>query len=756
MSDLRTAFRSLRAAPLVSLIAILSLALGIGANTAIFSIVDALLLRSLPVEESERLVVMREGEGRSSWTNPMWEQIRDRKGLLEGTFAAGGQRFNAAPSGEVDLIDGLFASGAYFEVLRVRPVLGRTFTTDDDRRGGGPDGPVAVISHVLWQSRFGGAPDVIGRTLTLDRVAFTIIGVTPRGFFGHNVGRRADVFVPLGTEPLVRGEESALDQRSYWWMTVMGRLKPGQSAEQATAALRATQPSIREATIPPRYRPQDAARYLTGPLGFYAAGAGTSSLRQQYQRPLLALTAVVAFTLLIACGNIANLMLARTSARRHEFAVRTALGASRWRLARQLLGENVLLSGIGAALGILVAMWGSRLIIAQISSGDSVVYLDIGLDWRMLGFTALIAITTTILFGVAPTLLATRVPPMDAMKEQGRGTSSTRAAGFAGSLVLAQVSLSLLLLVAAGLFVRTFVGLADVALGFVTERALVVNVNAQRAAVTPADRYALFERVRAAALAVPGVTHAAIAVITPSSGMQWNNDLEFPERPDLPEDQRIVNFNYLSPGWFETMGTRLIAGRDFDTRDRLGGTRVVIVNRKFAEKYFGGASPMGKQVRTVARPDEPSVALEIIGLVGDAVYEGPREPLTPTMYWAMAQEKEATSRVSLTVRTTTSTPAALNRSLTAAITGVHSDLSVSFRPLEDYLDAALAQERLIAMLSGFFGGLSLLLSALGLYGITAYAVIRRRAELGIRMALGASPAGVVRLVMSRTGALVLG
>ncbi|MEQ1692147.1 MAG: FtsX-like permease family protein, partial [Gemmatimonas sp.] len=344
----------------------------------------------------------------------------------------------------------------------------------------------------------------------------------------------------------------------------------------------------------------------------------------------------------------------------------------------------------------------------------------------------------------------------DAMKEQGRGTSSTRAAGFAGSLVLAQVSLSLLLLVAAGLFVRTFVGLADVALGFVTERALVVNVNAQRAAVTPADRYALFERVRDAALAVPGVTHAAIAVITPSSGMQWNNDLEFPDRPDLPEEQRLVNFNYLSPGWFETMGTRLIAGRDFDTRDRLGGTRVVIVNRKFAEKYFGGASPMGKQVRTVARPDEPSVPLEIIGLVGDAVYEGPREPLTPTMYWAMAQEKEATSSVSLTVRTTTSTPAALNRSLTAAITGVHSDLSVSFRPLEDYLDAALAKERLIAMLSGFFGGLSLLLSALGLYGITAYAVIRRRAELGIRMALGASPAGVVRLVMSRTGALVMG
>jgi predicted permease len=323
-------------------------------------------------------------------------------------------------------------------------------------------------------------------------------------------------------------------------------------------------------------------------------------------------------------------------------------------------------------------------------------------------------------------------------------------------LVLAQVSLSLLLLVAAGLFVRTFTSLADVPLGFVPERAMVVDLNAQRTDVAPADRYALYERVREAALAVPGVSQAAISVITPTSGSTWNGDLEFPDRPGLSEEERIVNFNYQSPGWFATLGTHIVNGRDFAASDRAGGTRVALVNRKFADKYFAGSNPIGKIVHTPSRPSEPGLTIEIIGLVDDAVYGNPREPLSPTMHFAMAQEKEPPSSVILTVRSTTSKPIALTRSLTAAITGVHSDLAVSFRPLEDFLDASLAQERLIAMLSGFFGGLSLLLSALGLYGITAYAVIRRRNELGIRMALGASPARVVRLVMSRTGALVAG
>ena len=757
MTELRSAFRALRATPLVSLVAILSLALGIGANTAIFSIVDALMLRSLPVEHASRLVVLREGESRASWTNPIWEAVRSRPQLFDGAFAVGRARFNAARGGEVDPIDGLFASAHYFDVLGVTPAMGRTFTETDDRRGGGPDGPVAVISHALWQDRFGGAPDVVGRAITLDRVAFTIIGVTPAGFFGHEVGRAFDVVVPIGTEPLVRGAESSLDRRSTWWMSIFARLRPDQSAEQATAAFRAVQPLVREETLPQDYRPQDAARYLTGEMGLFPATAGTSSLRARYQRPLMALTAVVAFTLLIACGNIANLMLARASARRHEFAVRTALGAPRWRLARQLLGENLLLSVLGAALGVLLAIWGSRLIVAQLATSTNRVFLDIGVDWRMLGFTALIAILTTILFGVAPSLAAARVPPMEAMKEQSSGRGgSARGAGLAGSLVLVQVALSLLLLVAAGLFMRTFASLTKVDLGFVPEKVLVVGVGAQRTGVAPASRGALYERMLDAVRAVPQVTNAALSVITPVSGSQWNSIIEFPGRPEMAEEDRIVNLNFLSPGWFTTMGTPLVAGRDFDSRDRVGGANVVIVNRKFAEKYFAGENPIGRTIIDPGFGGDPSRPAEIVGLAGDAVYINLRESLTPTLYWALGQEDEPGSSVILTLRTTADEPRALTRSVTAAIAAVHPDLALSFRPLGEYIDASLAQERLIAMLSGFFGVLALLLAALGLYGITAYGVSRRRVELGIRMALGASPPSVVRLVMSRTGLLVLG
>jgi len=755
MLGLRNAFRSLRSTPLVTAVALLSLALGVGANTAIFSIVDALLLRSLPVEHAERLTVMRSGENRRSWTNPLWEQVRDRPELFDGALAAGSARFDAASGGEVDPIDGAFVSGRYFEVLGVQPRLGRFFATDDDRRGGGPDGPVVVISHRLWQQRFAGAPDVVGRVLALSNVNYTVIGVTPASFLGHNVGRTVDAFVPLGTEPLVRGRDSALDRRSTWWLAILVRLKPGQTPEAATALLRGAQPGIREATIPENWRPQDIPRYLAEPLELERASSGVSYLRTTYRRPLLALGAVVALTLLIACGNIANLMLARASARRHEFAVRTALGASRLRIAAQLLLENLLLSLAGAALGLLLAVWASRLILRQISTADTPVSLTIGLDPRMLAFTLLVAVLTTLLFGAGPAVLAARTPPMQALKDTGRGSGSVRQRAAQDSLVVAQVALSLLLVVGAGLFVRTFIGLSRVDLGFRAEHALVLDIDAQRAGLAPGARGQLFESVRTAALTVPGVSHAALSVITPVSGSTWNGDLVFPEQPDLAEDDRIVDFNYVTPGWFATYHTRILRGRDLSAQDRVGTPAVALVNESFAAKYYDGGDPIGRVVRTPDYPGRPGRSIEIIGLVADAVYRTPREPFGPTMYWALQQDSTVGASISLTVRAEREDAAALQRELTAAIGGVSRDLSVSYRPLEDFVHAALAQERLIAMLSGFFGALALLLAAIGLYGITAYSVVRRRAEIGIRLALGATPAVVVRGILSRTGLLVL-
>jgi predicted permease len=344
---------------------------------------------------------------------------------------------------------------------------------------------------------------------------------------------------------------------------------------------------------------------------------------------------------------------------------------------------------------------------------------------------------------------------MEAMKDQGRGGTSGRQARFPSTLVLAQVSLSLMLLVAAGLFVRTFTSLAKLDLGFVPQSVLVMNVGAQRTGIEPEQRGLLYQRMREAALAVPGVTNAALSVVTPVSGSQWNNIIEIPEKLNLPEEERVVNLNYLSEGWFETMRTPIVAGRDFEPRDRVGTPRVAIVNRKFAEKYFDGENPVGKIFHEPARLERAAVPIEIVGLAGDAVYEGLRDPLTPTAYYAGSQDPTPGSSVTLTVRTQTTNPVELTRSLTAALLSVNPDLSMTFRALDDYIAAALSQERLIAMLSGFFGALALLLAALGLYGITAYSVVRRRSEIGIRLALGASPASVVRGILSRTGLLVV-
>ena len=756
MADIRDAFRALRATPIVTIVAVLSLALGIGANTAIFSILDSLLIRTLPVRAPQELATLEIGtQGQSSWTNPIWEQVRAHRDLVGDAFAWAPNRMNLSQTAQTEFVDGVWASGRFFDALGVQAMLGRTFTEADDVRGGGPDGPVAVISYRFWQSRFDGTADVVGKTLTIERVPYTIIGVTPPDFFGVEVGRTFDVAVPIGTEPLVRGKESSLDMRSNWWLGIMIRTRPGQTFEAATAAIRGVQPQIRDATMPPQYREQDKKRYLQEAFVLTPAATGSSPLRGRYQKPLLTIMVVTSLVLLIACANIANLLLARATARRHEMSVRIALGASRFRLTRQLLVESLLLSGCGALLGTLVAYWGSRLLVRQLSTSTNTVFLDIAIDWRMLRFAALVAIATALLFGAAPALRASRVQPTDALKEQGRGVIGDKRLSLGNVLVIVQVALSLMLIVGAGLFIRTFSGLAHLNLGFDRNPILVANVSALRTGIEQDRRADLYERLRQAAATVPGVRSAAASAVTPTSGSSWQYAVErIDDRVIANEKDRGVYANVVSPDWFATYGTRLLAGRDFTDRDTKTSPHVIIVNETFARRFLGGRNPVGHHLHQPEFPGRPSADQEIVGYVQDAVYRSLRAPVPPTMYIPLPQQERMPPAIAVSVRSASGSPALLTRSLAAALTIVNPNITLTFRPLADQVNAALIQERVIAMLSGFFGGLALLLAALGLYGVTSYSVNRRRTELGIRLALGAAPGGVVRLVLTRVALLV--
>ena len=597
--DVRYGLRILRRSPAFTLVAVASLALGIGANSAIFALVDGVLLKTLPVREPERLVLLDDG----SWTNPIWEQLRDRQHeWADGAIAWSDTRFDLSRGGATEFVEGVWASGGFFEVLGVPAILGRTFSAADDQRNGGPDGPVAVISYAFWQRRFGGEAGVIGRTLTLDRVPFTIVGVTPPSFLGPSPGRSFDVAVPIGTQAIVHGPRSWLDARSTWVLEIMARLKPGQTADQATSALRAIQPQVRTATLPEGWPPPMLEQYLRDGLTLVPAAAGPAGFRTRYERPLWIIMAVVVLVLLIACANIANLMLARASGRRHELTMRLALGASRFRIARQLLVESLLLAVAGAAFGLLFAQWGSRLIVAQLSTPRSTVVLDLALDWRVVGFTALVAVGTALLFGIAPALRIRRVDPIEALKEQSRAFAGEGRRVFGSPLLVVQVACTLVLVVAAGLFMRTFGKLATLDIGLDRDAILVVDVDAARSGTGPEERLALFERIREAAAAVPGVAGAGLSLITPVSGSGWNGPIELPDRPDVPTRERMSFYNSATPGWFATMGTRLLAGRDFNERDRGGAPKVGIPNEAFVKKYVKG-TPIGQTIRYETRSE---------------------------------------------------------------------------------------------------------------------------------------------------------
>jgi predicted permease len=749
LQDTRHGLRLLLLNPGFALVAILSLALGIGANTAIFQLLDAVRLRTLPVQHPEQLAIVKIGNFDSASgsfssrysqaTNPQWEQIRAQQQGFSGIFAWSPERLNLAHGGEIREANVLWVSGDFFDVLGVKPQAGRLLNASDDHRG---CSGAAVISDSFWRSEYGASSNVFQKPITLEGHPFDIVGVTPANFFGVEVGRTFDVAIPLCVDPILRGEYAKQDGRSDWWLALMGRLKPGWTLDRATAQLEAISPAIFEATLPARFQADDVKFYLAYKLKAFSAENGFSELRSDYSNPLWMLLAIAGLVLLIACANLANLMLARASAREKEIAVRLALGASRGRLIRQLLSESLLLACAGAISGILLARALSGLLVAMISTQSDTMFLDLATDYRVLGFTAALAVLTCILFGLAPALRATKSSPASAMRASGRGLTANRERfGLRRILVVTQVALSLVLLVGALLFVGSLRNLLNVDAGFRQDGILVTYLNFGSLKI-PANRRVeyrrqLVEKIRA----IPGVVSAANTRIRPLSGSGWNQVVYVDGKK-----KGGSQLNRVPPGYFATLGTPILAGRDFDKHDVLSGLQVAIINEAFAKKFYNGANPVGKRFSFEGDKGETPPVFEIVGLAKNTKYYDLREDFKAIAFFPDAQDESPNQSAQVMIRADLPL-SVLIPAVKRNIAEISPDIDVDFHPFKTQILEGLLQERLMATLSGFFGALAAILAVIGLYGVISYMVARRTNEIGIRMALGADGRGIVRLIL---------
>jgi putative ABC transport system permease protein len=760
--DLKFGLRLLRFNTGFAAAAILSLALGIGANTAIFQLLDAVRLRTLPVknpQELARVAIDHRDSASGNFTSrysdltyTMWEQIRAQQQGFSNIFAWGPTQFNISPAGEVHNVQGLWVSGEFFQTLGVEPALGRLLTPPDDQPGCGSVG--AILSYSYWQQEYGGQRDVIGRKLTISRQPFPIIGVAAHGFYGVEVGRSFDVAVPLCAETLINGEGSQLKSRIGWWLSVMGRLKPGWSVARAAAQLRAISPGLFQATLPLEFSASNTKIFLQYKLGASPAGSGISDLRTQYEDPLWLLLALAGLVLLIASANLANLLLARASTREKEMGMRMAVGAGRARLMRQLLVESLLLAAIGAAFGALLARNVSQALVASLSTQHDPLFVDIGMDWRVLGFTTALAVLTCILFGLAPALRATSVAPGAVLKESGRGATQGRSRfGLRRVLVVSQIALSLTLLVGALLFARSLNNLAKLDPGFRRDGILVADIDFTARHLPKEGRLAFSDELLRRVRAIPGLDAATTAAIVPLSGDGIGHDVLMGDTGEPAGEAPVAAFNYVSPGFFETLQTPFRVGRDFDEHDRTGAPNVAIVSETFVKKFANGINPLEITFR-VRRMNRISAPYQIIGVVKDTKYIDLREKLWPVVYTARAQNDDPGTDAQILVRSRAPLTSILS-AVKSTVSQSAPEVDISFSNFHQMIDDGLLRDRLMARLSGFFGVLAAALAAIGLYGVISYMVERRRNEIGIRMALGAGQQNIIRLVLRETGILLL-
>jgi predicted permease len=792
--DLRYAFRGLARSPLFTAVALISVALGIGANTAIFTLVDEVLLRQLPVKNPGQLVLFngpRNHYGNNSGGNmlsyPMYEDFRDdfvdssntpalprvspklatttpAVKVFSGMFARRPIAMSIGIGGQTERVPGELVSGTYFQVLGVGAALGRVITPDDDKRG---DGAVAVLSYDYWRTRFGADPTVVGQILTVNNNKLTIIGVSQAGFDGVDIGYVPSIRVPVLMKAQMTPNWDDVDNRRSRWVNVFGRLKPGITREQAKAALQPYFHAVLEQEV------LDAAfsgttsytreQFLKGQVDLLDAAQGRSPIRQQLSQPLWLLLAIVGGVLLIACANVASLLIARATSRQKEIAVRLALGASRGRIVGQLLVESVLLAALGGILGLVIASWTTRFLLGFLPVSDTPHVISGAIDGRVLVFNFVLSLATGLVFGLVPALRSTRPSLAPTLKDTvGAVVGGGGGVRLRKALVVAQVTVSVLLLISAGLFIRSLRNLRALDLGLKTENLIAFNLSPPLSGYTPLRSKQFERQVLERVSSAPGVTAMAFAQMGLLEGNEWDSSISIEGYEAKPGESMNPFCNAVSPGYFKTLSIPLIAGRDFDDRDvrfepvdpkaQLPSYKVAIVNESFAKHYFGDRNAVGRHIGFGSNPGTKT-PIEIIGVVKDSKYTGVRDDIPRQVFFAFMENDNAGGAV-MYVRTTNQPDAAFG-AIRQVVRQLDSNVPIyNMRTMDHQMDQSLLNDRLIATLSTAFGVLATLLAVIGLYGVMAYTVARRTREIGVRMALGAVPGDVIWLVMREVMALV--
>jgi predicted permease len=766
--DVEYAFRTLRQNPAFAGIVIVILALGIGANTATFSVIDALMLRPLPVSHPEALVTIGDPQatGRLSEgtpqaevaSYPLYTDVRDGNHVLTGLYANGrtnrldvviDQTPASARPGptEAEHPHGRFVSGNFFSVLGVGAVAGRTFAAAEDRLTGAD--PVVVISYAYWRQRFAGDPAVVGRTITINGAGFVIVGVAEKNFAGDIVGQPTDLWLPVTMQPVVMPNSPWLTDRTVSWLLLMGRLAPGVSLATARANL---------AGLETRFLLENAGterRYLETtlhdkPPQVASGSRGFSYYRASFASAMFTLTAAVAMVLLVVCANVANLMLARAAARGREISVRIALGAGRMRLVQQLLTESAVLALIGAACGLMVAWWGSTAILRLAAGGPKPIPVDVRLDWPVVAFTLSLSIATTLLIGLVPALRATRSDVATALRTQGRDSGGeTRGGRFplGKGLVIAQVALSMLLLVGTGMLVRSTERLEHADVGIARDQLIIADVAAQQSGYADARMYSLVRDLMARAAAIPGVAAATVSENGIFSGTESETNVQVEGFTARVDSDTAVMYDDVGPGYFRTVGAHLLRGRDIEARDNETAPKVMVINESMARFFFQHGDAVGRHVTA------DSAVWEIVGIVADARTNDVRETPSRRAFVPIVQMRHSPTSFRVELRTG-GDPARLVDAVRRALTTPDPSLVVTdVSPLSALIRDSLNQDYLVAKAVSFFGAIALILSALGLYGVMAYATARRTTEFGLRMALGAEPGSVIRMVLTEAMAL---